>query len=155
MIERSYPEGNRLTLTLLKVLSSSSNPFEVGCVIVSIYEQSGHSDVFEEGPFFVRGHVVTSHRLASHFQERIAHIGKSFATLDDAREGARTMFGQLQAAHLSRTVDAESAINERIEQAIAAERAVIRAEVERRTPYAVNMIELGAWLDARSNGGAE
>lgn len=68
--------------------------------------------------------------------------------------------GDLEDGHSVRIDDARGLLSlamrslDAVAQAVAAEREAIRAEVERRTPYAANMIELLSWLDARSKGGA-
>lgn len=67
--------------------------------------------------------------------------------------------GDLEDGHSVRIDDARGllslalASNDRVAQAVAEEREAIRAEIERRTPYAANMIEPCAWIDARSMEG--
>ncbi len=110
MIERSYPAGNRITLTTVEAVFTEIPPGQPGHVVVSIFEQSGHTDV--RAPYFVRGHVVTESRTKSNpprtlgIERRIGNIGAECSTIDDAREVARAMCAQLYALWLMETVEA-------------------------------------------------
>lgn len=144
VIEKQYPEGNRLTLTMIEVVLSEVQPGQPGYTVVSIFEQRGHADT-RGAPYLVRGHVVTERRKKPRaandvlgVEGRIANLGVPFATLDEAREGARAMYVQLQALWLMETVEAEEPHNWHAHavQAAADERraavAIIDADVEAR-----------------------
>lgn len=106
MIEHRYPEGNQLTLRLIAAISSHEDQLQPGCVVVSIYEQSGHASTADR-PYFVRGHVVmfdarqpdATERSHGIVEGRFANHGGGVATLDYAWAAARAMAEQLEAAY--------------------------------------------------------
>lgn len=57
------------------------------------------------------------------------------------------LFGSIVAA-VERALEVQAYGDKRVDE----ERRIVRAEVQRRTPYALNMINLLAWLDARIDG---
>lgn len=147
MIEKRYSPENRLTLTMVEVVQSEIAPGQPGHTVVSIFEQSGHTDT-RGMPYLVRGHVVTERRKKPSaandvfgVEGRIANLGVPFATLDEAREGARAMYVQLQALWIMETVEAEEPHDWHAH-------AVQAAADERRAAVAIVDAEIAA-LEAR------
>lgn len=147
VIEKQYPEGNRLTLTMIEVVLSEVQPGQPGYTVVSIFEQRGHADT-RGAPYLVRGHVVTERRKKPRaandvfgVEGRIANLGVPFATLDKAREGARAMCAQLQALWIMEAVEAEEPHDWHAH-------AVQAAADERRAAVAIVDAEIAA-LEAR------
>lgn len=103
--EHRYPEGNQLTLRLVGAITPQGYTGEpAGWVVVSIYEQSGHTTVAQ--PYLVRGHVVTFtvgdpewSRQYGHVQGRLAHHGTTTDSLEQAWDLARRMAASLQESH--------------------------------------------------------